>query len=127
MKAKFLMGGMVLVSAGIMAQVRVETGGTSVVIGGSSVDVRTKDGKVATNIGNTAIATQGSTAANTVGGMGSGVDIQGVAILNGRVFIDNKEIPPEVTRYKSPRTGEIYVIRRKGGSVEVTSESGAIK
>jgi hypothetical protein len=47
---------------------------------------------------------------------------QGVAVVNGKVYIDGKEIPPKVTRYKSPRTGEVYLIRRDGGSVEVTTE-----
>jgi len=73
------------------------------------------------------IATGGNTARNTVGGIGSNVDVQGVTVINGRVYIDNKEIPPDVTRYKSPRTGEVYIIKRKGGSVEVTSDAGAKK
>lgn len=112
-----------------MAQVRVQAGGTSVNIGaggdvsvrggGANVNVRAKD--------MTAIATEGNTVSNSVGGIGEGVDIQGVAVINGRVYIDNKEIPPKVTRYKSPRTGEVYIIRRKGGSVEVTSEAEAKK
>ncbi|WIM04922.1 MAG: hypothetical protein OHM77_09445 [Candidatus Nitricoxidivorans perseverans] len=112
------------------AQVRVQAGGASVNVGGdggvsvrsgsdTNINVRAKD--------MTAIATEGNTVSNSVGGIGEGVDIQGVAVINGRVYIDNKEIPPKVTRYKSPRTGEVYIIRRKGGSVEVTTEAEAKK
>jgi hypothetical protein len=130
MKAFITLAVASLVSASAMAQIKVDTGGTSVVIGaGGGVDVRTKDsGSVSTKgSSTTAIATEGNTARNTVGGIGSNVDIQGVAVINGRVYIDNKEIPADVTRYKSPRTGEVYIIKRKGTSVEVVSEPGAKK
>ena len=129
MKALFPLAIAFLVANTAMAQIKVDTGGTSVVIGGGNVDVRTKDAGSVTTRGNstTAIATDGSTVRNTVGGIGSNVDVQGVTVINGRVYIDNKEIPPDVTRYKSPRTGEVYVIKRKGSSVEVTSDSGAKK
>jgi hypothetical protein len=113
-----------------IAQIKVDTGDTSVVIGGGGgVEVRTRDAGSVTTRSNstTAIATDGSTVRNSVGGIGSNVDVQGVTVINGRVYIDNKEIPPDVTRYKSPRTGEVYTIKRKGGSVEVTSDSGARK
>jgi hypothetical protein len=129
MKALFPLAIAFLVSGTAMAQIRVDTGGTSVVIGGGNVDVRTNEAGSVTTRGNstTAIATGGNTVRNTVGGIGSNVDVQGVTVINGRVYIDNKEIPPDVTRYKSPRTGEVYNIKRKGGSVEVTSEPGAKK
>jgi hypothetical protein len=129
MKALFPLAIAFLVSGTAMAQIRVDTGGTSVVIGGGNVDVRTNEAGSVTTRGNsnTAIATGGNTVRNTVGGIGSNVDVQGVTVINGRVYIDNKEIPPDVTRYKSPRTGEVYIIKRKGGSVEVTSDPGAKK
>jgi hypothetical protein len=129
MKALFPLAIAALVSSTAMAQIRVDTGGTSVVIGGGNVDVRTNEAGSVTTRGssNSAIATGGNTVRNTVGGIGSNVDVQGVTVINGRVYIDNKEIPPDVTRYKSPRTGEVYIIKRKGGSVEVTSEPGAKK
>jgi hypothetical protein len=119
-----------LASMSATAQINVNTGGTSVVIGSDGgVDVRTNGAGNVTTRGSstTAIATGGNTVRNTVGGIGSNVDVQGVTVINGRVYIDNTEVPPNVTRYKSPRTGEIYVIKRKGGSVEVTSEPGAQK
>jgi hypothetical protein len=129
MNALFPLALAVLISNTAIAQIRVDTGGTSVVIGGGNVDVRTSEGgSVSTHGGSTtAIATGGNTARNTVGGIGSNVDVQGVTVINGRVYIDNKEIPPDVTRYKSPRTGEVYIIKRKSGSVEVTSDAGAKK
>ncbi len=129
MKALFPLLFAVLVSNVAIGQIRVDTGGTSVVIGGGNVDVRTSEGGTVSTHGSstTAIATGGNTARNTVGGIGSNVDVQGVTVINGRVYIDNKEIPPDVTRYKSPRTGEVYIIKRKGTSVEVTSDAGAKK
>jgi hypothetical protein len=45
-----------------------------------------------------------------------------LSIINDKVFIDNKEVPPNVTRYKSPRTGTVYRIQRKGGAVSVSEE-----
>lgn len=129
MKTLFPLVFAVLVSNVAIGQIRVDTGGTSVVIGGGNVDVRTSEGGTVSTHGSstTAIATGGNTARNTVGGIGSNVDVQGVTVINGRVYIDNKEIPPDVTRYKSPRTGEVYIIKRKGTSVEVTSDAGAKK
>ncbi len=129
MKTLFPLVFAVLVSNVAIGQIRVDTGGTSVVIGGGNVDVRTGEGGTVSTHGSstTAIATGGNTARNTVGGIGSNVDVQGVTVINGRVYIDNKEIPPDVTRYKSPRTGEVYIIKRKGTSVEVTSDGGAKK
>lgn len=107
-----------LIALPAVAQVRVQAGGTSVNVGddgdGGDVDVHAK------NI--TAITTDGSEASVTVGGIGDNVQIQGVTVINGRVYIDGKEIPPQVTRYKSPRTGEVYLIQRKGGSVQVVTE-----
>lgn len=111
------------------AQVSVNVGGTKVDVGAGDVKVQVegRDVKVRGK-GVATVATDGSTASSTVGGIGDNVDIQGVAVINGRVYIDNKEIPPGVTRYKSPRTGEVYNIRRhKDGSVEVTSEGGGKK
>lgn len=145
MKTVFLVAATALFLAALpsAAQVRVQAGGTSVNVGAGG-DVSVRDGDVSIRGSNvsvkggnanvnvrakdmTAIATEGNTVSNSVGGIGEGVDIQGVAVINGRVYIDNKEIPPKVTRYKSPRTGEVYIIRRKGGSVEVTTEAEAKK
>lgn len=115
----FLTVALSMVAASASAQIRVQAGGTDVSIGGNGgINVRTD------NVGGAGVRSGGNTAGNTVGGIEGDVETQGVTIINGRVYIDGKEIPPKVTRYKSPRTGEVYVIRRKGGSVEVTSEQG---
>jgi hypothetical protein len=66
-------------------------------------------------------AASGSTASVNIGGIASNAKIQGIAVINGRVYIDGKEIPSTVTSYRSPRTGEVYTISRKMGSVSVTS------
>lgn len=131
MKARIFAAAFALLMAAFAAeaQVSVDVGGTRVDVGAGDVkvqaegrDVRVRGKGVAT------VATDGSTASSTIGGIGDNVDIQGVAVINGRVYIDSKEIPPSVTRYKSPRTGEVYNIRRhKDGSVEVTSEGGGKK
>jgi hypothetical protein len=67
-------------------------------------------------------ASDGGSASITVGGIEGDVDAQGVAVVNGRVSIDGKEVPAGVTRYKSPRTGTVYSIERKNGKVNVRSE-----
>jgi len=117
------------------AQVRVQTGSTDIQVGANGVSVRTGDGssvrtgsegskvKSGAQVKDiTTIATEGSTASVSVGGIGEGVEMQGVAVINGRVYVDGKEVPPNVTRYKSPRTGELYVIQRGKDGVSVTSE-----
>lgn len=113
----------VLAAGSAIAQIRVQAGGANVNIGGGSVSVQTDDETVGVRgKGAKAVAGGGNTAGNTVGGIEGDVESQGVTIINGRVYIDGKEIPPKVTRYKSPRTGEVYTIRRKGSSVEVISD-----
>lgn len=116
------------ISAG--AQVRVQTGDTSVVIGGGTsvvvgggggVDVRTDSTSVTTKGADVSVG-KGNVVGSRIGSIAPGKDQQGVSVVNSRVYIDGKEIPPKVTRYKSPRTGEVYIIRRDGGSVEVTTE-----
>lgn len=102
---------------------------------GAQVSVRTPDREVKVGQGTvnaraesvTAIATDGGKASVTVGGIEGDVDIQGITVINGRVSIDGKEIPANVTRYKSPRTGTVYLIQRKNGAVSVTAEQGGEK
>jgi hypothetical protein len=112
------------------AQVRVQAGdtsvvvggGTSVVVGGGGVDVRAGDSTSVTTKGADVSIGKGNVVGSRVGSIAPGKDQQGVAVVNGRVYIDGKEIPPKVTRYKSLKTGEVYIIHRDGGSVEVTTE-----
>jgi len=97
-----------------MAQVSIQAGGSRVAVGKDvNIDVDAKD--IST------ISTDGGQASVTVGGIGEGVNIQGVTVINGKVWIDGKEIPPNVTRYKS-KSGTVYRIVRKDGAVSVTNE-----
>ena len=91
-------------------------------------DVRiAKDGSVKARSDDTAVSSSRANEARvTVGGIADNANIEGVTIINDRVSIDGKEIPPNVTRYKSPKTGKTYLIERKGGSVSV-SETGGTK
>lgn len=111
---------LVLVVAGSAgAQISVRTPDREVKVGTGTVNARAE--------GVTAIATDGGKASVTVGGIEGDADIQGITVINGRVSIDGKEIPANVTRYKSPRTGTVYLIQRKNGAVSVTTEEGAGK
>ncbi|CAG0954280.1 hypothetical protein RHDC4_00288 [Rhodocyclaceae bacterium] len=100
---------------------------------GAQVSVRDREVKVGTEgvnaraEGVTAIATDGGKASVTVGGIAGDADIQGITVINGRVSIDGKDVPANVTRYKSPRTGTVYLIQRKNGAVSVTTEEGTGK
>lgn len=60
---------------------------------------------------------------STVGEIDPGASIEGVTIINEKVWIDGKEIPPGVKSYKSPRTGEVYVIERRGRNISVTGKN----
>lgn len=63
--------------------------------------------------------TDDSQAENSIGEISAAANLQGITIINNRVYIDNIEIPPEVKRYKSSRTGEVYLINRRGTNVTV--------
>lgn len=101
------------------AEVSIKIPGQDIRVGNGSVNVQAS--------GVTATATEGNTASVTIGGIDADADVQGVTVINGRVSIDGKEIPPGVTRYKSPKTGTVYLIQRRGGSVSVSTEEGARK
>lgn len=104
----------------VSAQVNVKIPGQEIKVGkGSNINVQAD--------GVTAIATEGNNASVTVGGIGADANVQGVTVINGRVSIDGKDVPANVTRYKSPKTGTVYLIQRKGNSVNVTTEEGAKK
>ncbi len=110
------------VAGSVFAQVSVSTGATNVSINGGSVDVRSAESGHGGYASSTVVTSGGNMAGNSFSGIESGADVQGVSVINGRVFIDNQEIPPNVKRYKSPRTGTVYNIQRQGSSVQVSSE-----
>lgn len=73
--------------------------------------------------GVTAIAIGGGTASVTVGGI-EDAEMEGVAVINGKVYIDGEAVPPGVTRFRSKK-GNVYTIRRGPEGVEVESESSS--
>ena len=93
-------------SGAALAQISVSTGAQEVRIG---------------KAGSISVKDSGSNEARvSVGEIAGDANIEGVTIINDRVSIDGKEVPAGVTRYKSPKTGKIYLIQRKGGSVSVS-------
>lgn len=112
-----VIGGSFLFAGTVCAQINVTTAGQEVRIG--------SDGSVKARAGRGAVVGSNEASVN-VGGIAEDANIEGVTVINNRVSIDGKEVPPDVTRYKSPRTGKVYLIKRQGGAVSV-SESGGIK
>lgn len=52
--------------------------------------------------------------------VGADVEMEGVAVINGDVYVDGQKIPRGVTSYKSKKTGRTYRIQwGKGDSVSV--------
>lgn len=105
-------------AGGAVAQISIVTPGHDVKIGG--------DGGVKARTDRAAGSGRNNEAGLTVGGISGDADVEGVTVINGRVSIDGKDVPPSATRYKSPKTGRIYLIQRKGDAVSV-SEAGDAK
>ncbi|MCK9283913.1 MAG: hypothetical protein M0P39_06480 [Rhodocyclaceae bacterium] len=66
----------------------------------------------------------GKPAVSISGASGSTVEpdleMEGVTVINGDVYIDGSKVPADRVRYKSPKTGKVYVIRHTpGGNVSV--------
>ena len=57
---------------------------------------------------------QGGNASVNIGGIGAGASVEGVAVINGKVFIDGEPLSDNVTRFTS-KTGQKYRIDRTGG------------
>ncbi|QDX82193.1 hypothetical protein B9N43_13625 [Denitratisoma sp. DHT3] len=67
----------------------------------------------------------GSNAGNDAqsGSLGPDVEMEGVAVINGEVFIDGEKVPKGKTSYTSRKSGKTYLIRRsKGGNVSVSEK-----
>jgi hypothetical protein len=115
----FVLIGYFSLTGPLSAQITVTTSGQDVQIGkDGSIKARSDDA--------TSTASRKNDARVTIGSIAEGANIEGVTIINDRVSIDGKDVPPNVTRYKSPKTGKTYLIERKGGSVSV-SEAGGVK
>ena len=115
----FVLLGLLALSEAGQAQVSVSADGQDVQIGNDG-SVRIKEGRTFVP----KAQKQGNEARVTVGGIAEDAHIEGITIINDRVSIDGKEIPSNVTRYKSPETGKVYLIRRKGSSVSVSEAGG---
>ncbi len=112
--------GFVVGAAG--AQINISAGGESVRIdAGGGVSVQSGGQNVMVAPGGDVSVGTGNQARSSVGQIDPGANIEGVTIINGKLWIDGKEIPPGVKRYKSPKTGAVYRIERDGKNVSVSS------
>lgn len=59
-------------------------------------------------------------AVNSAGSVDSSVEMEGVAVINGEVFIDGDKVPKGRSSHKSRKSGIVYEIKwGKDGSVTV--------
>lgn len=59
-------------------------------------------------------------AVNSAGSIDSSVEMEGVAVINGDVFVDGDKVPKGVTSYKSRKSGVVYEIKwGKNGNVAI--------
>jgi hypothetical protein len=78
-----------------------------------SVDVSGLGVKVQTGKG-------GSVASNTAGTIDPDVQMDGVAVINGEVFVDGEKVPKGKSPYTSKKSGKTYVIKwEKDGNVAI--------
>lgn len=88
----------------LQAQVSVELPGLAISV---KTDTSTKVG--------------GST--GNVSSVASDVEMEGVAVINGDVYIDGEKIPANVAKHKSKKNGKTYLIKRDShGNVSVTEK-----
>lgn len=61
-----------------------------------------------------------SVASNSAGTIDPDVQMEGVAVINGEVFVDGDKVPKGKTSYTSRKSGKTYIIKwGKDGSVAV--------
>ena len=64
--------------------------------------------------------TGGSTASNSAGSIDSDVEMEGVAVINGTVYIDGERIPKGKRSHTARKSGKTYLIEwRRDGNVSV--------
>ena len=107
----------------VYAQVGVSTSGSELRVGADgSVSIRGRPGQdLETGPGGQVTLGSGNRAHSSTGEVSPDANIEGVTIINGKLWIDGKEIPPRVKRYQSPKTGKTYRIERNGNNVSVSS------
>lgn len=120
-----LLPGFIALLAGfhVYAQVGVSTGNSEVRIGtDGSVSIRGGAGQdLRTTPGGQVSLGSGNRVQSSVGEISPDANIEGVTIINGKLWIDGKEIPPGVKRHQSAKTGKIYRIERNGNNISVSS------
>jgi len=88
-----------LLTGSVLAQASVNVSGTE-------VKLRNQDGSTVT-VGSDRVAAD--------------VDMTGVAVINGEVYIDGDKVPPGKTTFKGRKSGKTYRIKwGKDGNVSVT-------
>jgi len=112
----------VFISQTAQCQVAVSAGGQDIWVGSDgSVSVKSNGRESDVGAGTKVSVGVGNKVESSVGRIEPGANIEGVTIINGKLWIDGKEVPPGVERYKSPKSGKIYNIERRGTNVSVTS------
>jgi len=88
--------------------------------------VATVNGQVAVDVSASGVRVKtggkdgSSVAVNTAGSVDPDVEMEGVAVINGEVFIDGEKIPKGKTSYTSKKSGKSYLIKwGKNGNVAV--------
>jgi hypothetical protein len=57
---------------------------------------------------------------NVAGAIDSDVQMEGVAVINGEVFVDGQKVPKGTTRFTGKKSGKTYLIKwGKDGNVAV--------
>lgn len=83
----------------------------------AQVSVGVSDAEIKVQTGN---ANGSSVVVNSAGTIDADVQMEGVAIINGEVFVDGEKIPKGKTAYTSKKTGKSYTIKwGRNGNVAV--------
>ena len=86
--------------------------GTTTALAQVSVDLSGYGVKVQTG--------KGASVSNTTGSIESDVQMEGVAVINGEVFVDGEKVPRGKSPYTSRKSGKTYNIKwGKDGTVAV--------
>jgi len=92
--------------------------GTSVLV--TADEIRLRSGTDETRVVH---GSKGSTPDASAGEVGADVEMTGVAIINGNVFIDGEKLPRGKRTFTSKKTGKKYAIEwGKDGNVSVAEQ-----
>lgn len=86
-----------------------------------SVNVPEYGVRVNSGAGGSSVSIGKSNAANTAGSIEGDVEMEGVAVINGEVFIDGEKVPKGKSSFVAKKSGKKYrILRDKDGNVSVT-------